>query len=447
MDDALLIHRLHFAFTATYHYIFPQLTMGLALLIVVFKGMAITRKDEVLNSSARFWARIFGLNFAVGVVTGIPLEFQFGTSWARFSTFAGGVIGQTLAMEGMFAFFLESSFLGLFLFGEKRLGQVGHFIAGLLVFLGSWLSAYFIVATNAWMQHPVGYAMAADGSVYLTSYWDLLLNSWIGWQYLHTMAGAVVTGSFVVASVGAYYALAQKHTDYGRLFMRTGIVTGIIASVFVIFPTGDGQGKNVALYQPPTLAAMEGLFETKEGAPLVIIGQPDMDKLRLDNPIHVPKLLSFLTYNRWNARVRGLDTVPRENWPDNVPLLYYSYHIMVGLGSLFVSIMLLGAYLLWRKKLYTARPFLWVLMLSFPFPFIANTAGWLTAELGRQPWLVYELLRTAHGSSTMVSAGNGLFTLLGFLGLYFVIGVLFLFLVIRILNQGPVHGSYVAANR
>jgi cytochrome d ubiquinol oxidase subunit I len=447
MDDALLIHRLHFAFTAAYHYIFPQLTMGLALLIVVFKGLAVARKDEALNASARFWARIFGLTFAVGVVTGIPMEFQFGTSWARFSTFAGGVIGQTLAMEGMFAFFLESSFLGLFLFGEKRLGQVGHFVAGLLVFLGSWLSAYFIVATNAWMQHPVGYAMAADGSVYLKSYGDLLLNPWIGWQYLHTMAGAVVTGSFVVASVGAYYVLAQKHADEGRRSLRTGIISGIIASVFVIFPTGDGQGKNVALHQPPTLAAMEGLFETKEGAPLVIIGQPDMDKLRLDNPIHIPKLLSFLTYNRWNARVRGLDTVPRENWPDNVPLLYYSYHIMVGLGSIFVTIMLLGTYLLWRKRLYTARPFLWVLLLSFPFPFIANTAGWLTAELGRQPWLVYELLRTAHGSSTTVSAGNGLFTLLGFLGLYFVIGVLFLFLVIRIVNQGPVHGSPAAANR
>jgi cytochrome d ubiquinol oxidase subunit I len=186
-----------------------------------------------------------------------------------------------------------------------------------------------------------------------------------------------------------------------------------------------------------TLAAMEGLFETKEGAELILIGQPDMDKLRIDNPIHVPKMLSFLTYYHWNAEVKGLDAFPRDLWPDNIPLLYYTYHIMVGLGTIFLAIMVVAIVLLWRRKLFGARTFLWVLMLSFPFPYIANTAGWMTAELGRQPWLVYGLLRTAHGTSPMVSAGNTLFTLLGFLGMYFVIGVLFLFLIIREIHRGP----------
>ncbi len=437
MPDAITIHRIHFAFTISYHYIFPQLTMGLALLIVILKTLSLWKKDPKYNHAARFWAKIFAVNFAVGVVTGIPMEFQFGTNWARFSTFAGGVIGQTLAMEGMFAFFLESSFLGLFLFGEKKIGQVGHLASAVAVFIGSWISGFFIVATNAWMQHPVGYVVAADGTVQLSSFWELILNSWLGWQYVHTMAGAVVTAAFVMASVGAYYILAERDKEYGTMFIRTGVIAGIIFSFLMLFPSGDGQGKNIAQHQPVTLAAMEGLFQTKEGAELIIIGQPDIEKLKIDNPIYVPKLLSFLTYYRWNAEVKGLDAFPRDIWPDNIPLLYYSYHIMVGLGTIFIAVMLISVFLLWRKKLYTSRPVLWALLLSFPFPYIANTAGWMTAELGRQPWLVYGLMRTVHGTSPTVSAGNSLFTLLGFLGMYFVIGVLFLFLVIKEINHGP----------
>jgi cytochrome d ubiquinol oxidase subunit I len=372
----------------------------------------------------------------VGVVTGIPMEFQFGTNWARFSTFAGGVIGQTLAMEGMFAFFLESSFLGLFLYGEKKLGQKGHFVAALLVFVGSWISGYLIVATNAWMQHPVAYAFAS-GNVQLTDYWGLIFNPWALWQYTHTMLGAVVTASFVVASVGAYDLLAKRDTEYGMIFIKLGVVTGIIASLLVAFPTGDAQVKNVYEHQPVTFAGMEGVFETKEGAELVILGQPDMVNMRIDNPFHIPKLLSFLTHYRWEAEIKGLPAFPKDTWPTNIPLLYFAYHIMVGLGTIFIAIMVLSAVLLWRRKLYSARWALWILMLSFPFPYIANTAGWMTAEVGRQPWLVYNLMRTTEGTSPTVLAGNGLFTLLGFLGMYFVIGVLFLFLVIKKINEGP----------
>jgi len=440
MDSALLVHRLHFAFTVTFHYLFPQLTMGLAPLIVVLKTLALKRNDATYNEAARFWAKIFGINFVLGVVTGIPMEFQFGTNWSHFSRFAGGVIGQTLAMEGMFAFFLESAFLGLFLYGEKKLSPKAHWWSAVAVFVGSWLSGYFIIATDAWMQHPTGYAMAPDGSVQLTSFWQLVLNPWAGWQYLHNMSGAVITGAFAMASIGAFYLLWGKFVEHGRIFLKVGVIAACIASVFQLFPTGDGQGRMVALHQPATLAAMEALFEGRPGAPLVIIGQPNVTERKIDNPILVPNMLSMLTYRRWGAHVEGLNAFPQEQWPDNIPLLYYSYHIMVGLGTIFIAITLVAALLLWMGSLYRSKWMLWILMLSLPFPYIANTAGWMTAELGRQPWLVYGLMRTADGYSKTVSAGNGTFTLLGFLGMYTVLGILFLFMVRREIENGPVGG-------
>ena len=400
MDSALDIHRLHFAFTITFHYLFPQLTMGLALLIVVLKSLALWKRDESYGQAARFWARIFAINFAMGVVTGIPMEFQFGTNWAAFSKSAGGIIGQTLAMEGVFSFFLESSFLGLFLYGEKRLGPTLHWLSAFLVFLGSWLSGYFIIATNAWMQHPVGYEIGPTGEMLLTSVRELLLNPWILWQYPHTMIASVVTASFVMAGLGAFYLLMKQHEAYGRIFVRVGVVAGLAATLLMVFPTGDGQGRMVAQHQPVTLAAMEGLFETAQGAPLALVGQPDMEHLRLDNPILIPDVLSFLTYRRWKAEVQGLNEFPREAWPDNIPLLYYSYHIMVGLGTLFIAVMALSGFFLWRRRLYANRALLWTLMLSVPFPYIATTAGWMTAELGRQPWLIYGLMRTIEGRLT-----------------------------------------------
>jgi cytochrome d ubiquinol oxidase subunit I len=437
MDSALLIHRLHFAFTATFHYLFPQLTMGLAPLIVILKTIALRRHDEVYNQAARFWARIFGINFVIGVVTGIPMEFQFGTNWSLFSRFAGGVIGQTLAMEGMFAFFLESAFLGLFLYGEKRLSPKAHWWSAVAVFLGSWLSGFFIIATDAWMQHPVGYEKGADGSAQLASFWDLVLNPWAWWQYAHNMSGAAITGAFVMAAVGAFYLLGRKFVEHGKIFVKVGVVAGCIFSILQLFPTGDGQGRMIALNQPVTLAAMEALFDSQPGAPLVIIGQPNVEEKKIDNPIVVPKMLSFLTYRAWNAHVQGLDAFTPDSWPQNIPLLYYSYHIMVGLGTVFIAVMVICIFLLWMGKLFDARWMLWILLLSFPLPYIANTAGWLTAELGRQPWLVYGLMLTADGYSKNVSAGNGMFTLLGFMGMYLMLGLLFVFLVRREIEEGP----------
>ncbi len=445
MEDPLAIHRLHFAFTVTFHYIFPQLTMGLALLILVLKSAALRTGEEKWNRAAHFWARIFGIAFALGVVTGIPMEFQFGTNWSEFSKAAGGVIGQTLAMEGIFSFFLESSFLGLFLFGEKRLGPRGHWFSSLMMFAGSWLSGYLIVATDAWMQHPVGYTVEPDGSFGLSSFGQLLLNPWALWQYPHNMLGAVETGCFTMASVGAFYLLSKRHIEHGRLFVRTAVIVGVIAACLQLWPTGDEQGAMIARYQPVTLAAMEGLFATQRGAPVAVLGQPDVARRSLDNPLTIPRALSFLTYREWAAEVQGLDSFPQSDWPDKIPLLYFSYHIMVGLGTIFIAVLLLATWLLWRRKLFDCRPMLWVLMLSLPFPFIANTAGWITAEVGRQPWLIYGLMRTRQGVSAQVSAGSAWFTLLGFMGMYAVLAILFLFLVYREIEQGPQEAPRAAA--
>ena len=437
MGNAVGVDRLHFAFTVTFHYIFPQLTMGLALLLLVLKTIALRSGDDNYNRAVRFWARIFAINFALGVVTGIPMEFQFGTNWAAFSRSSGGVIGQTLGMEGVFSFFLESSFLGLMLFGEKRLGQARHWFAVFLVWLGSWLSGYLIVATDAWMQHPVAYSATPDGKFALASFWGLLFNPWALWQYAHNMLGAVQTGCFVMAAIGAFYTLSGRFAGDARTFLRTGVIVGVFAAVLQLFPTGDAQGVLIAHNQPVALAAMEGLFISQEGAPLAILGQPDTTNRRLDNPLLIPRALSFLTYRAWIAEVRGLDRFPQDDWPDYIPLVYYSYHVMVGLGTIFIAVMLIATFLLWRRSLYTSRWMLWILLLSIPFPYIANTAGWITAETGRQPWLVYGLMRTPAGISPRVSEGNVWFTLIGFLGMYAVLAILFLFLVYREIYRGP----------
>jgi cytochrome d ubiquinol oxidase subunit I len=434
--EAADVHRLQFGFTAAFHYLFPQLTMGLALLIVVLKTMAL-RGDEEANRATRFWIKVFGLCFALGVVTGIPMEFQFGTNWAPFSRASGGIIGQTLAMEGVFAFFLEAAFLYFLLYGEKQLGPRGHWAAALLVFLGSWLSGYFIICTNAWMQHPVGFMREPDGSARLTSLAALLTNPWALVQYLHNMAGAVITGSFVMAGIGALYLLRGVHVKSATRFLSVASVIGLIASILAAVPTGDWEAKMVYQHQPATFAAMEGHFHTEDSASMVFIGQPNMETLQLDNPIKVPGLLSFLTHRRWNAPVRGLTEFPRQEWPQFVPLVYFSYHIMAGLGTVFILLMALAVFFLWRGTLFKTRSLLWALMLATPFPFIANTLGWVTAEAGRQPWIIYGMLRTSSANSQNVSSGNVGFTLLGFMGLYALLGLVYFALLLKIIFQGP----------
>ncbi len=436
MDDPSFWHRLQFGFTIVYHYLFPQLTMGLGLFIALWKWRALRTEDARYDRAARFWAKIFGVNFVVGVVTGVPMEFQFGTNWARFSRYAAGVIGQTLAMEGMFAFFLESAFVAALVFGEARLTRKQHFFAALAVWLGRWLSGYFIVTTNAFMQHPAGYT-TLEGALVLAQPFQFLFNPWALVQYAHTMMASVVTASFVVCAVGAFYLLRGQHVEQANLFLKWGTRVGVVACMLVAFPTGDRQAKLVAEYQPVTLAAMEGRFESGDNADLTFIGQPNVPARRIDNAIRAPMVLSILAYGTPSRSVLGLKEFPTDTWPTNIELLYYSFHVMAGLGTLFILLMGLGAWLGYRGELAKHRALLWVLMLAFPFPYIATTAGWMTAELGRQPWLVYGLFRTVNGYSDGVSSGNALFTLIGFTGLYFVVGLLFLYLVGRELAHGP----------
>jgi cytochrome d ubiquinol oxidase subunit I len=426
--------RWQFAFTIMFHYLFPVLTMGLGVLIAVLKTLELRSARPIYGAAARFWARIFAITFATGVVTGIPMEFQFGTNWARFSHYAGPVVGQTLFMEGVFAFFAESSFLGVFLFGEGRVRPVTHWFASVMVAAGAVLSGFFIVATNAWMQHPVGYAAAAD-RVKLTSLWALLSNPYARWQTLHVSSVSMITGSMVMAGVGAFYCRAAAR-GARPVFVSVGVAAGMIFSLFSLFPTGAFQGENITRHQPAKMAAMEGLFKTQAGAPLAIIGMPDRERQELMDPIYVPGLLSYLAYGNTRATVTGLNDIPADLHPP-IEIVYYAYHIMVGLGTIFIAILAFASFLLWRGTLFDRRGALWLLMLAMPFPYIANEAGWTVSEVGRQPWVVYRLQRVAAATSTNAPAEMTYFTLLGFMGLYLLVGLLYLVLFFRIIEAGP----------
>lgn len=438
MTDAATADRIQFAFTIMFHYLFPITTMGLAPLIVVLKTLHLRTGEVRYSRAAQFWARIFAINFAAGVVTGIPMEFQFGTNWASFSNFAGGVVGQTLAMEGIFAFFLESGFLGLFLFGENRIPPLLHWLSGVMLTLGAWLSGFFITATDAWMQHPVGQTIGPDHRAHLTNFWALLTNVFAWWQYVHALNGAIVAGAVLLASIGSYYLLAnrEREAEFARLSIKLGVIVAAIFSITQIFPTGDENARNVVTYQPVKQAAYEGLFTTQTNAPLSIIGFPSTEQHKLLDAVEIPGLLSFLTYGETQRKVPGLNGFKKDLWPP-VQITYYAYHIMVGLGTIFMGVYLLGVYLLWRRKIFDQRWFLWIMMLMLPFPWIANEAGWTVTEVGRQPWLVWGLFKTSQGYSSTVVAGETIFTLLGFFGIYTLLGILFLFLVGRQVSVGP----------
>ncbi|MDB5068064.1 MAG: cytochrome bd ubiquinol oxidase, subunit [Chloroflexi bacterium] len=435
MTDAAVADRIQFAFTVMFHYLFPITTMGLAPLLVLLTTLHLRTGDDRYGRAAQFWGRIFAINFAAGVVTGIPMEFQFGTNWASFSAFTGSVIGQTLAMEGIFAFFLESGFLAVFLFGAGRVSPVLHWLSSVLLAAGALISGFFITATDAWMQHPVGYRVA-HGRVELTSLWALITNPFAYWQYLHVINGAFLAGSMLMASIGAFYLLRGRHTGFGRLSVLIGLTLGTVFSITQIFPTGDMNARNVVHYQPVKQAAYEGLFRSQADAPIAIIGMPSTEQHRLLDPIEVPGLLSFLSYGEAQKTVPGLDRFPTDSWPP-VQVTYYAYHIMVGLGTIFLALLGLGVLLAWRRRLFGSPWYLWLLMLALPFPYIANEAGWVVTEVGRQPWLVWGLMPTSRGTSPTVEAGETIFTLLGFAGIYSVLIAGVVFLLGRQIVLGP----------
>ncbi|MEA2248589.1 MAG: cytochrome bd ubiquinol oxidase subunit [Solirubrobacteraceae bacterium] len=452
----MTVDRLQFTLTVTFHYLFPILTMGSALFIAWLKTVSYLGGDRrrlppfrktaeeraVHDGAAHFWGKLFGITFVMGVVTGVPLEFQFGTNWAAFSTYAGGVIGQTLAMEGVFAFFAESVFIGVFLAGRGRVGGRLHWLSAVMVFVGSWVSGFFIIATNAWMQHPVGYVVQ-NGRAQLRSIWDLLGNPWLLWQYTHNMSGAALSGAFALAGLGAFYMLSGRHPAFSRTCLSIGVIGALVFSTLQIVPTGDEHARMVAQHQPSAFAAMEGVFETQKGAPLVIIGYPNTERRRLETGIEMPGVLSFLTSRRWDATVTGLNDIRPDRWPDSVPLVYYAYHVMVGLGTILLVIAALAVLLLRRGRLFRSRRMLWALMLAFPLTLVANIAGWAVAETGRQPWVVYDLMRTAAGASPAgsVPADAGIFSLIGFIGLYLLLGLLYAVLVLRVVARGPDEGA------
>jgi cytochrome d ubiquinol oxidase subunit I len=417
-----------------FHYLFPIGTMGLAPFVTWYTIRAVRTRDATYDHAARFWAKIFAVNFAVGVVTGIPMEFQFGTNWAPFSERAGAVVGQPLAMEGIFAFFLESIFLGVFLYGRGYVSPRLHAASAVLVWIGSWMSGFFIVVVDAWMQHPVGYTLTTDGHVLLANLAAVLLSPFAWWQYAHAITGAVLTGGFLMAGVGAYYLLARRQETYGRIFVKAGVVVAFVFSVLAVFPTGDRNSANVTEYQPAKLAAMEGLFRSEPEAPLAIIGMPDAKTQTLIDPVMMPDLLSFLAYGNFRANVKGISAYPADERPP-VEVTYYAYHIMVGLASIFLG---LTALALWRfRRLEQSRWLLWLFMLAMPFPYIANEAGWVTSEVGRQPWIVYGVMRTAAAASTNVAATEAIFTFIGFVGMYALLGLLVVLLVLREIDSGP----------
>ena len=433
--DVVIADRIQFAFTIMFHYLFPITTMGLIPFVALYTIKA-ARGDTEAARAAAFWTKIFAVNFAIGVVTGIPMEFQFGTNWASFAAKSGSVVGQPLAMEGLYAFFLESIFLGVLFYGRDRVPSSLHAASAVIVWIAAWLSGFFITATDAWMQHPVGYRIAEGGRIEMTSLTAVLFSPFAWWQYVHVITGALVTGGFIVAGIGAYYALSKREAPLARRFLHSGTIVALIFSVLAVFPTGDRNGANVTQYQPVKLAAMEGLFETAKGAPLAIIGMPDTKNRKLIDPVLMPDLLSFLAYGNFNANVKGLREYATELWPP-VELTYYAYHVMVGLGTIFLGVSALGVLMLFRKRLERTPFVLWLLLLVMPFPYIANEAGWVTTEVGRQPWIIYGLMRTAEAASPTVVTGETIFTIIGFTGMYFLLGVLFLYLVLREIGIGP----------
>lgn len=436
MEGVAILSRMQFALTIIFHYLFPVLTMGLAVFVLYFQYKSYQRKSLFFERMANFWTKILAVTFIFGVATGTVMEFEFGTNWNRLAAIAGDVIGQPLAMEGTIAFMLESAFIGLLLYGKKHLTPFWHLVVSFMLFFTTWASAFFILSVNSWMQNPVGYTQLPDGTIQLTDMFAYFTHKWFIWEFLHNQSASLITTSFFIMGVGAYYILSKKHVTFGKAFLRTGVFVAVIFTIFQIYPSGDAAARAIFELQPVKGAAMEGVMHTQKGAPSVLLGQPDLEDDTIENPVEVPKLLSFLAYRNFDATVKGLDAFDKSLWP-NVNITYYAFHIMALLGFSFAALLGIAVFLLWRKKLYTSRWILWIFMLSIPLPYIAVISGWVTAEVGRQPWIIYGLLKTEHATTTGMDAGNLYFTLGGFFLIYFTAWMLYFITIGKIILKGP----------
>lgn len=437
--DTLLLSRIQFGLTTSFHIIFPTLTIGLAIFLVVVEALWLRTRDELYYRMYRFWVKIFAIHFAVGVVTGIALAFEFGTNFAVFSQKVGNILAPMLAFEGMTAFFLEAGFLGIMLFGWHRVPPTLHFLSTCLVGLGASLSAFWIMAANAWMQTPAGFEIV-DGTYMLTSWWAAIFNPAFPTHLAHMLLASYATAAFVVAGISAYYLLKGRETAFYRRSLGLALIIAAVAAPLQVI-VGDFKGVSVAEHQPVKLAAMEAHWETNvdRGAPFILFAIPDSANERNRFEIQVPNMLSLLITRTLDGRIPGLKEFPADERP-NVLVTFWTFRIMVGIGFIFLGVMLWAGLLWWRRKLFDTPLFLKALVVIQPLGFVATILGWLTAEIGRQPWLVYGLMRTSEGVSP-IAAGNVVWSLALFCLFFGIIGASYFYYTIRTLENGPDYDS------
>jgi cytochrome d ubiquinol oxidase subunit I len=429
--------RLQFAFTISFHYLYPPLSIGLGLLLVAIEALWLKTKNPLFHQMARFWTKVFALTFAIGVATGIVMEFEFGTNWATYSRYVGDVFGSALAAEGIFAFFLESGFLAVLLFGWDKVGPKLHFFATCMVALGAHFSAIWIIVANSWMQTPAGFHIVGEGlkaRAEITDFWAMVFNPSSMDRLAHTVVGAWQAGAWLMVSIGAWYLLKKQHREFARASMKIGLALSLIASVLTLV-TGDHSAKGVARNQPAKFAALEGLWATTPNAPLHVVGWVDT-KTETTRGVALPGLLSWLAHGDAAAPVTGLRDIPRDERPP-VNFTFQLFHLMVGVGFTMIALALWASWALWRQTLENSRALLWLLVISVLGPQIANQAGWWTAEVGRQPWIVYKLLRTSQGLSAVVSANQIVASMIMFMSVYLLLFAAFIFLLNEKIQHGP----------
>ena len=431
-----ILARIQFALTIAFHYIYPPLSIGLGLLMVIFKGIYLRTGKVEYNTLARFWTRIFSLTFGFGVATGIVMEFEFGTNWATYSRYVGDIFGSALAAEGVFAFALESTCLGIVLFGWNKIKPVWHFLATLGVFLGSMCSAVWIVIANSWQQTPAGYVVAGEGmqaKAVITDFWAMVFNPSSVDRIWHVWQGAFLAGIFLVLSVHAWYLLKGRHIEISKKAFKVTLIVGTIFSLLQL-ASGHSSAEGVAKNQPEKLAAMEGHFRT-EPADLYLFGWVDK-KNEVTHGVKIPNGLTYMLHYDTETPVIGLDQYPMEDRPGQVNAVFQFYHIMVAIGMFLIALTVFASFLLWRGKLYDKRWLLRIFVWAVILPQIGNQVGWFAAEMGRQPWIVYKLLRTSDALSKAVTAHQILFAIILFTIVYTILFILFIYL----LKKKIVHG-------
>ena len=437
--DALMLARIQFALTVGFHFIFPPISIGLAWMIVIVEWLGWKRKDTAYVQAGKLFGGLLAVTFATGVATGIVMEFQFGTNWSEYSKFVGDIFGAPLAAEGVFAFFLESTFLGVYLFGRNRVSQRLHWFSALMVAIGSTLSAFWIIVANSWQQTPAGYVLR-NGRAELTDFWAAVFNPSTLPRYFHTVDAALITGAFVMAGVSAWHLLRNPASDFARKSLRIAVIAGFVFSLAELMPFGHWHAQQVAETQPAKFAAIEGLYTTQSGAPLAVFGLPSDRPPELKARVEIPGVLSWMAFGDFNAEVKGINDFPEEDRPP-LWLTFVSFHNMVLLGTWFIAVMGAAVVQLIRGRLWTSRWLLKALIYSIPLPVAACELGWVAAEVGRQPWIVQGLMRTSEAHSKVVTAGEIWFSILLFGAIYALLFALWLFLMFKRAKAVPEAGS------